>query len=461
MVMVRQSVLLLVLSVAFCAQARAANPDCDRFKSNSSIFEQQMSEVAGCSQLEGQYARNELIGLGYWLDTPGGEESPILSAYYVVRTLDADRIQDAVAGYVSSGYDARRLDAKKVEAEIVARKLSPESATNIRAMFKKAQERKAWLLNGLKTFEAPGYDLQKLFTDIPEAAAVAWEKFYQDHKDVYDLGTSIEKQMFAAKGGGDSVVDVKGCDDMHKSFKKYIAATQKGKLPPEITQFLQSDPLAFAMVSGLAECDGLRGFKVDAAAEYGLIADGRMWRGPRNAAYWAALASAKDEESRVHQSAPIAGGPELKDQDGLQQAKKIFKNNYYLENDPQSARVAAMKKLGDGWVELTFKVDKWMEPIMECVDVKPLHFNHWGQNGQPVWDWKCHVSGYEEKTNEVKPHAFSETSVEGVKPGMLVKMQLAQGDKPKAQAFPLEVSIPAKTKKDKPKLIGFSGIALQ
>jgi hypothetical protein len=102
-----------------------------------------------------------------------------------------------------------------------------------------------------------------------------------------------------------------------------------------------------------------------------------------------------------------------------------------------------------------------MEPDMECVDVKPLHFNHWGQNGQPVWDWKCHVSGYHEKKNEVKPQAFSQFAVEGVKPGMLIKMQTgSQSKAPEAQAFPLEVSIPAKTKKDKPKLVSFSGIQL-
>ena len=34
-------------------------------------------------------------------------------------------------------------------------------------------------------------------------------------------------------------VEIKGCEDMHKAFKQYLATTQKGKLPPEIAQFLR------------------------------------------------------------------------------------------------------------------------------------------------------------------------------------------------------------------------------
>jgi len=168
-------------------------------------------------------------------------------------------------------------------------------------------------------------------------------------------------------------------------------------------------------------------------------------------------------EAVSHFAPPITGGAaDVNSNKALAETKDVSERGVRIERDPASAKVGTVKKMGDGWVLITFKVEKWMEPDMECVDVKPLHFNHWGQNGQPVWDWKCHVAGYHEKKNEVEPHAFSEESVAGVKPGMIIKMQTGSRDKdPKVLGFPLEISMPAKTKKDKPKLIAFSGIPLQ
>jgi len=270
MVMVRRFVLLVIFSVAFCARAWAANPDCDRFNRGSSdhflesTFNARMSQAIGCNPPpDWQMEKPQLLSLRYLLDLPGGEESQILSAYYVVQSLKHERIQDATLEYAFSGYDARRLDAKKLEAEITARKLSPESATNARALFKQAQERNAWMIDGLGKMTNANYDYKKLFIEVPEAAAVAWHKFYQEHKDVYDLGTSIERQLSESPGGnrGFEVVDVKGCGDMHKTFKQYLASTQKGKLPPEIEQFLQADALGFEMLSALAECDALTAFR--------------------------------------------------------------------------------------------------------------------------------------------------------------------------------------------------------
>jgi len=463
--------LFLMLSLGLTARAWAANPDCDRFKVGDTgkyleaSFNHTMSVALGCEK--NQSSQNaEVSKIAYVLDLPGAEQSQIVSSHLVVRCLDQKYVDDATEAYLFCGYDARRLDEKKLEAEITARKLSPESAANARALFKKAKERDAWMVGELTKHKDPNYDYKKLFIDIPEAGAVAWEKFYADHKDVYDLGSSIERQLAATDLAhrGYEPIDVKGCDEMHKTFKSYLA-TQSGKLAPEITQFIQSDPLAFEMVSSIVTCDGLRGFKIDAVGEYDLLHGGRIYRGARTAGYWAALAAALDIQGTTPYTAPIRKGGGFITPDEhelLHLAKQIANTNLNVEDKPKSAKVSAIKKLSDGWVELSFKLEKWMEPDFECVDIKPLHFNHWGQNGQPVWDWKCNVKGYHEESKQESPHAFSQTSAAGIKPGMLVKMKGDNQDKePKVQAFPLEVSLPAKTKKDKPKLISFSGIPLK
>jgi hypothetical protein len=468
--MVRLLTVLLVLA-GVSARASADNPDCDRFKVNDpdnyldTANRLAIGHAIGCQKYDWNNEKPQLATIRFAIDLPGAEESQIISADFVFRSLDTSDARNAFDRYLFSGYDARRLDAKKLEAEIAARKLSPESANNVRAVFKKAQERNAWVLQQFDQYKTENYDYKKLFVDVADAGAADWQKLYQEHKDVYDLGTSIERQLSDTDRGkrGYQNVDVKGCTEMHKVFKDYLASSQKGKLAPEIAQFLESDPLAFEMLSSLVVCDGLRGFKVDAAGQYDLIEHGRMWRGPRTAGYWAALAAAKEIEARTNNSSPIQrGGAGLGDHKLLLAGKDIFETNFTINRDPETAKVAALKKLGDGWVEISFKVEKWMEPDFECVDVKPLHFNHWGQNGQPVWDWTCHVKSYHEEKREEKPHAFSETAATGIKPGMLVKMKTASQQKaPAVQAFPLEVSLPAKTKKDKPKLISFSGIPLQ
>jgi len=462
--------LLAILAVSISARAWAANPDCDRFKVNDSAkylessFNHSMSVALGCERNQASRER-EIDTIGYVLDLPGGEQSQIISAYYVVRCLDTDRMEDAKDPYLFCGYDARRLNEKKLDAEIAERKLSAESAATARALFKKAKDRDAWMVGELTKSEDKHYDYKKLYVDLPEQTAVAWEKFYADHKDVYDLGTAIERQLSATdlSHRGYQAIEVKGCDEMHKSFKDYLAK-QSGKPAPEIAQFVQSDPLAFEMLSSIVACDGLRGFKIDAVGAYNLLEKGRMWRGPRTAAYWASLVEAKDTEAKVQFSPPVHKGYAEVDQHKLMHlAKEIANTNLNLSyGGPATAKVAAMKKLADGWVEVTFKLEKWMEPDFECVDIKPLHFNHWGQNGQPVWDWKCNVKGYHEETKQENPHAFSELASAGLKPGMVVKMLTAsQSKEPTSQAFPLEVSLPAKTKKDKPKLISFSGIPLK
>jgi len=464
--------LLATLVVSISARAWAANPDCDKFnvsdpdKYLESQFNLAMSIALGCEKNMNRDSRAEVSKLAFVADLPGAQESQIYSAYYVTRCLDHEHMEDANEDYLLCGYDARRLDGKKLEAEIAERKLSPESATAARALHKKAQERNKWMIGELAGYKSdPNYDYKKLFVDVPEEAAVAWNKFYADHKDVYDLGTSIERQLSATDLAhrGYQNVEVKGCPEMHKAFKDYLATTQKGKLAPEVGQFLQADPLAFEMLSSLVVCDGMGGFKADAAGEYDLIKQGRMWRGPRFAAYWAALTNAVDTAAKGNFTAPIhKGKASINDHILMQEAGDIATRNFRVDYDPRSGKVAAIKKLSDGWVEVSFKLEKWMEPDFECVDVKPLHFNHWGQNGQPVWDWKCNVKGYHEESKQESPHAFSQTSAAGIKPGMLVKMKGGNQDKePKVQAFPLEVSLPAKTKKDKPKLISFSGIPLQ
>ena len=191
------------------------------------------------------------------------------------------------------------------------------------------------------------------------------------------------------------------------------------------------------MLSSLVVCDGMRGFKADAAGEYDLIHEGRMWRGPRTAGYWAALANAVDTQAKTSFVPPIQKGKaSINDYIIMKEGKDIATRNYRVELDARSGKVAALKKLSDGWVEVSFKLEKWIGARLRVRRRQAAALQPLGPKWPASWDWKCSVKGYHEESKQEAPHAFSEASAAGIKPGMLVKMKGGNQDKAQGAGVP-------------------------
>jgi hypothetical protein len=408
----RQSVLcfLVFATLAATTSIARATPECDRLRPKNSGNDAAWARanaiyrVAGCDAVD--FPFGDIPLLWYWLDRPGVRPSELVRTAIVLQCFKkGGHLADALCGW-----DARHLDAAAFEEEITKNlKLGPEQATLARANFAAAQKIGQDFVKEVKA--ATPKDTARVLIDVSDQAVADWDKLYQANKALIDNAFTAELEFWRLDPGArfGKVNAIKGCKELRDAWVSSVRA-HKAAAPGDMESFVESDPLAFIMLSNLMICDATSGRLSEAWGEWHLVQASRAYRGPRLYQFWAVQEAAAKLAKETNYS--VRGGRQSILPEALPVIHEV-KRQFPDTEDTDEGPVAAVKSLGNGRSQISFKLIKWNEPTYECVDKKPLHFHHWGQNGQPVWDWTCHVNGSEVKQKQGRAFTVADELLAG------------------------------------------------
>lgn len=398
--------------------------------------------------------RNKNWDLIYLMDRPGKPFSEIVRANQVYQCLHADPSESAAkAAYALCGVDARRLDKAALDAEVSRLKLNALGKQRAEDLFSAA---KKLADDNTAAMKRLGPSAQKLFFDAPEAAFTGWDKIYSASKAALDGAFAVEDKARAIAQDQRSQPQNIGCEDVRKSFQSYVA----GKSPKSADDVRAAimEPVGYLLLARLMTCDALEGRWVTAAVEHGLLElNAKSWAGPRYAAYWAVTDIFKDHASKLGiEEEDFAKGQNPNSWQPLYQvAREAYGDHvasfsmiseYADDKDAvaynrrvKTGKIASIKKTKDG-VLLSFKKEKWVEPVMTCVSTGRI--GSWDIAGKPNYIMHCKQTGTSVEEFTMDPVVADEVSGAGLKVGQVVKLAIGETTPAKTPppAFVFEVA---------------------
>ncbi len=359
---------------------------------------------------------------------------------YVVDQVDLALISEEKA--------LAMLEAPPYKANVTARAVLLESAARARlagALYKRAVDARlkdaAW---------------KELLVTAPAKGIGEWEKVAVQYKDVLARSDAFEQQFFGPSRGA-----VKGC---WATLKPDFVKVLKGL--PHGTEFEAraslNEPIAALLLSRLAACAAVELDPVYANRFVTAALQVRPARGPRSAAYYAALS---------------ALGPILADRPKFPvEARNLVYNgdtdlvtaaSSLIAEKSGSSKVDIMGWVGDGGESTVQSVKKsGANVVVTFVSTKGKVMSHDCQStnrisritssGEILYQTSCREKGW--VTVDTTPESFTSPAewVEGVQAGSVLKFEAARGKAPGRIGVP----ITAYADNNKKRLTNFLGLAL-
>jgi hypothetical protein len=407
----------------------------------------------------------------YYLDRPGRAPSEILRALLVYTCLYNPPTSDqAQARYAVCGLDARRLDRKALESEIDTLKLNAYGRARAIALWDAAKKLAG--LNEAKIREAAGSDerVKALVYDLPEKGFAEFDKFYAANKDAVDAAIAVEDKARAIPPNELNKAHPMECDALRGRLEAFAGA-RKPKSPEDVRGAF-SEPLGFWMMSRLALCDAAGGRWVPAAAEAAVLQLGALHHGPRTAAFNAMIERQQDWSSQFRDM--VAKLAPSRWQPWREAAESAYSGHVTsvtaLRDDPEDkdrepynrhmkqGKLTAVKKTADG-VLLTFKKEKWVEPVFTCENTGKII--QWSADGQPQFLVHCKETGSQQLEWELAPQLVDERSGRGLKVGQIVKVASTETRPAHDPAMGFVIEVADAAGKGKPKILSGWGVPLR
>jgi hypothetical protein len=316
-----------------------------------------------------------------------------------------------MVGMIVALNDAARLDAAKLASEVsggneYAKIIAGENLARARADFR------MWDA-AIKAQAAKDPDFKKVVVDAPAAGWAAWEALYKAEKAIFDEGAEFEKRALSP-----SLSAVKGCAQKLRPTLAKILKAKKVTDAKGAAEAVKGDPVAGPTFKRYALCAAME--KEAALAETLDVAlmKSRPHRGPRVAAYFAAVEAA---------AAVVADRPKFAVKpavlvspfdDPLPEATSRLatgKTPWFIDDD---GVVASTKKVPGG-VLVTFKKESYMRQNWNCKNTgRILRIN---SSGIVEYEHSCTPAGKSEVVTTPRPIVVAEWLAAGIEPGRLVE----------------------------------------
>lgn len=311
----------------------------------------------------------------YYLDTAVTPESEVLRlAWLLSATRDADKLPEQPHRAILAAMvllDVDGFDAKRAEAELAqppfagnawAQVVTRESvgAATVRAKAYRAA------VDGL-TAKDDGW--KELLVTAPKKAVADWTARAAKFDDALAHSREFEKQAF-----GPSRKALKGCAPaLRADFSAYLK-TVKAATAQEFSQAVVGDPVGSLLLHRLAACESAEGNKATAGLLKASWEEGRVLRGPRFAALYAAievLGELKKDRPKFPLEPGSVRAPVNRDllerfDDGI---ASVAVKHYGPEMT--GSVVKTVKKQGDT-VRVVFTTTKSTIPAHDCVDTNRI-----------------------------------------------------------------------------------------
>ena len=305
--------------------------------------------------------------------------------------------------------------------------------------------------------KASDADWKELLVTAPQRGIADWRTAAAAHKDALAHSDAFEHKLW-----GPSKKALAGCwEPLRKEFLD-VARTLKHDNAAQFKEAL-SDPVASLLFRRLAACGA-----ADTDSQYAQVLvvqtkDLRFERGPRYAAYYAALdALGKILEDRS--KFPVALADFKRFQSG-----ELYKASFDMAYDGKKGHgktkgvgfvgdsgkgvVKSAKKTADG-VQIDFVTEKHDEMGRECHDTN--HLQTWRPDGSPMWQQACRDTGMITVKTSPEPVTIPAEWADGIKVGNYLEFDSMIGKPPGRIALPKVVY----ADKSKKKLVNWYGLGL-
>jgi hypothetical protein len=304
----------------------------------------------------------------------------------------------------------------------------------------------------VKKRTAKDAEWKELLVTAPQRGISAWEAVGAKWKAELARSNELEQKAY-----GPSRKALQGCAP---TLKKDLETVLKS-LPHDTVEELRRQ-ISDSLVGGLL----LKRYIVCLAADgQPMVASGfrkhlgavRVTRGPRAAAYYAALdALAKIRDDRAKFPVEATDLPFDRDEDLDSLASDILSDKKYDTvgfTDVKKGVVKTAKKGGKG-LEIAFSPDKRQVYTESCTTTsRIIMFDH---DGRPIYDRKCKATGLVWVDERPDPIVIADNLAEGITPGRSLVFAVVPYNSGDRQAMPLELYADKSAKK----LVGFFGLSL-
>lgn len=220
--------------------------------------------------------------LAYWTDGPAVSQLARLAVVSDCLPTELDRPTDLIEA-LRCYPDLQLLDRAKLDVELDAdpRFDAPAKATLRQAMDGARARAETWRKQAA-ALVAKNPEARAVLFDAPSKALTDWHTAYAANKDGIDAALALSAKVGTDAGRGCSV-------PMQRHLSVYVAKKDARTIASATTAM--SDSMGYAMVEALARCEQADGEALAAQSlNDTVLAKTTEWhRGPRVAAYWAAV----------------------------------------------------------------------------------------------------------------------------------------------------------------------------
>jgi hypothetical protein len=398
-----------------CAQHEVGEEDAPETKA----LTQAQRMFYGCSD-DGpvwMWRRGAPDNLLWWLDRGAQPPSELLRTTYVLVELPDevaspkdDSFRHAMRGVILAGLDAAKLDPARLEAELA----SGNDYAKVVARENMARARADWRMwqAAVSAAAAKDPDLKKVVIDAPAEGWAAWEKTYASDRVTFDEGAEFEKLT-----NSPSLSAVKGCAQKQRPTIARLLKRLAPSDPRAAEDAVKRDPVAGPAFKRWALCLAMEKEHPLGETLYYTFKDSRGHRGPRIAAYFAAVEAA---------AAVVADRPKFAIQPGVLHSPaqdpvppatmdlSVGKTSWFIDDD---GVVASTKKVPGG-VLVTFKKESYMRQEWNC---KPTNrIIRINSSGIVEYEHNCTPAGKSEVVTTPRPIVVAEWLAGAIAPGRLV-----------------------------------------
>jgi hypothetical protein len=255
-------------------------------------------------------------------------------------------------------------------------------------------------------------DIKKVVLDAPAEGWAAWEKLHAADKAVFDEGAEFEKLT-----NSPSLSAVKGCAAKMRPTMARLLARLKPSDAKAAEEAIMRDPVAGPAFKRYALCAAMEKELPLAETLYYAISKSRGHRGPRVAAYFAAVEAAAAvvaDRPKFAVTPSVLVSPAIDPQPEATMDLAVGKASWFIDDD---GVVASVKKVPTG-VLVTFKKESYMRQDYNCKPTgRILRIN---PDGRIDYEQSCTPAGKTEVVTTPRAIIVAEHLAGGIAPGRLV-----------------------------------------
>jgi hypothetical protein len=364
----------------------------------------------------------------------------LVSSTSYIQNLNKDYLQKALVGTVVDQYDYATFDPNAVlkEAEQPPYKGNLDARVSILEALATYRRGKAIVDSEIAKL-AKDPDWKALLVAAPQAGIAAWNTAAAKYKDALARSNALEHAAM-----GPSKKAMAGCEPALRKDVAGLLKTLKHDTEAQLQKELSDSLVGGLLLKRLILCMAGDGDAMMASVIDNHIDHVRITRGPRHAAYFAAIdAYNKIKEDR--EKFPVDAKYDFNQYYSIGEINKRIgelinkreEDSFGYRLGDEKGVIATVTKAGD-YMKVTFAPDKHKMPAGECHATN--HILQFDGNGNPIYDQVCNFHGTVMVDFKPDPIQVPLAQAAGLKPGRFVEFATARGSsKAPRPAVPLRV----------------------